>query len=167
MQLFYDGGFIVSDLFDKRIKYFISSAGCNIASKVFGNLNSYSSHKILKDNRVILLYRLPHSIHCRQPHYVSFFEPLNTYYNREMSTSLKASHGRTVMLHQVFFGEWMYVLPRCINITRGFEKNWNLFVYQVFSGLFVSTRQSNWHSYWERQKVREGNWRRISWIFFV
>lgn len=99
-------------------------------SKVILILDGHSSHKNLealkfaKANGVLLLCLPPHCTHWMQPLDVSFFGPLDAYYNREMSTWLKAHPGRTVGLHQVagIFGRAYGSAAWVGNIMSGFEK---------------------------------------------
>lgn len=130
LQLCYDSGYMVGDLFVKWMKHFVGSTGCNATNKVLLILDGHSSHKNLealefaKANGVILLCLPPHCTHRMQPLDVSFFGPLDSYYNREVSTWLKAHPGRTVGLYQVagIFGKAYGSAATVGNITSGFEK---------------------------------------------
>ncbi|CAH2100085.1 unnamed protein product [Euphydryas editha] len=121
---------MVGDLFVKWMKHFVSFAGCNFESKIILILDGHSSHKKLealefaKPNGVLLLCLPPHCTHRMQPLDVSFFGPLDAYYNREMNTWLKTHPGRTVGLHQVagIFGRAYGSAAFVGKIMSGFEK---------------------------------------------
>lgn len=101
--------------------------------------NNLETLEFTKANGVIM-QRLPHCTHGRQPLKVSYFEPLETYYNRAMSISLKVQCGRTVGLHQVadIFGSPYGSAATVGNITSRLKKSE---IYLVFSShLFLSRK---------------------------
>lgn len=130
LQLCYESGYMVGHLFVKWVKHFVNSTGCNPTNKVILILDGHGSHKNLealefaKANGVILLCLPPHCTHRMQPLDVSFFGPLEAFYNREITTWLKAHPGRTVGLYQVasIFGRAYGSVASVGNITSGFEK---------------------------------------------
>lgn len=130
LQLCYESGYMVGHLFVKWVKHFVNSTGCNPTNKVILILDGHGSHKNLealefaKANGVILLCLPPHCTHRMQPLDVSFFGPLEAFYNREITTWLKAHPGRNVGLYQVasIFGRAYGSVASVGNITSGFEK---------------------------------------------
>lgn len=131
LELCYPSGYMVSDLFLKWMKHFVSFVNASVTNKVLLILDGHSSHKSLaalefaKANGVTMLCLPPHCTHRMQPTDVSFFGPLQTYYDREMATWMKNHPGRTVGLYQVaqIFGRAYENAASVRNITSGFQKS--------------------------------------------
>lgn len=131
LKLCYETGYMVGELFFKWMQHFVSSVGCNPANKVLLILDGHASHKNLdaleyaKTHGVIPLCLPPHCTHRMQPLDVSFFAPLDAYYNREATLWLKNHPGRTIGLYQVseIFGRAYGSAASVGNVTSGFEKS--------------------------------------------
>jgi len=130
LELCYPTGYMVGSLFLKWMQHFVSYVGATETNKVLLIVDGHSSHKNLealefaKANGVILLCLPPHCTHRMQPTDVSFFGPLQTYYDHEITTWMKNHPGRTMSLYQVaqLFGRAYENAATVKNITSGFEK---------------------------------------------
>lgn len=102
-----ENGYMNSDIFPKWLKHFAKYAKPSKQNKVLLLLDGHTSHKSLdalvfaKENGIILFCFPPHCTHRVQPLDVSFFGPLNAYYNQELTNWLKGHPGRVVTHFQV------------------------------------------------------------------
>lgn len=102
-----ENGYMNSDIFPKWSKHFAKYAKPSKQNKVSLLLDGHTSHKSLdalvyaKENGIILFCFPPHCTHRVQPLDVSFFGPLNAYYNQELTNWLKNNPGRVVTHFQV------------------------------------------------------------------
>lgn len=102
-----ENGYMNSDIFPKWLKHFAKYAKPSKQNKVLLLLDGHTSHKSLdallyaKENGIILFCFPPHCTHRLQPLDVSFFGPLNAYYNQELTNWLKNNPGRVVTHFQV------------------------------------------------------------------
>lgn len=100
-------GWMNGDLFLKWMKYFVKRVQPSQEQKVLLLLDGHSSHKNLevlryaKLNNVIIFCLPPHCTHRAQPLDVSFYSPLTTYYNQELSLWIRNHPGRIVTHYQV------------------------------------------------------------------
>lgn len=131
LDLCHPSGYMTGDLFFKWMRHFVAFVNASLANKVLLILDGHSSHKNLdalefaKANGVVMLCFPPHCTHRMQPTDLSFFGPLQAYYDREMSTWMKNHPGRTIGLYQVaqLFGRAYEIAASVRNITSGFEKS--------------------------------------------
>lgn len=131
LDLCHPSGYMTGDLFFKWMRHFVAFVNASLANKVLLILDGHSSHKNLdalefaKANGVVMLCFPPHCTHRMQPTDLSFFGPLQAYYDREMSTWIKNQTGRTIGLYQVaqLFGRAYEIAASVRNITSGFEKS--------------------------------------------
>ena len=130
LELCYDSGYMVGELFLRWMKHFVNFVASTPTNKVLLILDGHASHKYLealeftKANGVVLLCLPPHCTHRMQPLDVSFFGPLEAYYNREITTWLKNHPGRTVGLYQIadLFRRAYENAASVKNITSGFKQ---------------------------------------------
>ena len=107
LQLCNDSGYMVGELFLRWMQHFISYVKPSIQKKIILLLDGHASHKnfeavqLAKANGIIILCLPPHCTHRLQPLDVSFFGPLDAYYNSEVTLWLKNNPGRTVGLYQL------------------------------------------------------------------
>lgn len=107
LGLVQESGWMVGELFLKWLKHFVKYSHASPQNKILLILDGHGSHKFLaaleyaKQNGVILLCLPAHCTHRIQPLDVSFFGPLTTYFNQEITTWLKNNPGRTVTQFQI------------------------------------------------------------------
>ncbi|KAF2893032.1 hypothetical protein ILUMI_13144 [Ignelater luminosus] len=100
-------GWMVGELFLKWLSRFVKHAHTSPQNTVLLILDGHSSHKsyealeYAKQNDVVILCLPTHCINRIQPLDVSFFGPLCTFYNQEVSKWLKNNPGRVVTPLQV------------------------------------------------------------------
>lgn len=100
-------GWMNGEVFLKWMQHFVKYAKPSKEAKALLLLDGHSSHKNLdvltfaKENNIILFCFPPHCTHKMQPLDVSFFGPLNTFYNQELRIWLRNHPGRTVTHFQV------------------------------------------------------------------
>lgn len=100
-------GWMNGEVFLKWMQHFIKHAKPSKDTKALLLLDGHSSHKNLdvltyaKENGIIIFCFPPHCTHKLQPLDVSFFGPLNTFYNQELNIWLRNHPGRTVTHFQV------------------------------------------------------------------
>ncbi|XP_060801031.1 uncharacterized protein LOC132901895 [Amyelois transitella] len=157
LELCYPSGYMVGDLFFKWMRHFIGFVNASVTNKALLILDGHSSHKniealeLAKSNGVIMLCLPPHCTHRMQPTDVSFFGPLQAYYDREMATWMKNHPGRTVGLYQVaqIFGRAYENAASVKNITSGFGKtgifpfNPNIFPEEMYLPSEVTENELN------------------------
>ena len=90
------------------MKHFIQSVNSSKENKHLLILDGHTSHsknldtiKLARENGVCLLSFPPHTTHRMQPLDVSFFKSLKNWYNIEVETYLRSSHGKTVNAYLV------------------------------------------------------------------
>ena len=103
-----DSGWIDTDVFTQWMKHFIQSVNSSKENKHLLLLDGHTSHsknlatiKWARENGVFLLSFPPHTTHRMQPLDVSFFKSLKNWYNIEVETYLRSSHGKTVNVYLV------------------------------------------------------------------
>lgn len=104
-----ESGWMTTAVFYKWLKHFQSYVKASVENKVLLILDGHISHKgidcltFAKENGIILVCLPPHCTHRIQPLDVSFFGPLKTYFNQEITTWLKCHPGRVVTQYQIGF----------------------------------------------------------------
>lgn len=140
-------GWMNSEVFLKWLNHFVKFAKPTVENKVLLLVDGHSSHKSLevitfaKENGVVLFCFPPHCTHRVQPLDVSFYSPLRTFYNQELTTWLKNHPGRTVTHFQVaeIFNPAYMKAATVKNATSGFSAtgicplNPNIFPEWMFS----------------------------------
>ncbi|KAJ3655638.1 hypothetical protein Zmor_014759 [Zophobas morio] len=107
LGLCYETGYMVSDLFSKWMDHFINHVKPSKEEKVLLIVDGHSSHKSLnalekaKKHGIVLLCLPAHCTHRLQPLDVSFFGPLETYFNAACALWMKNHVGRTITLYQI------------------------------------------------------------------
>lgn len=100
-------GWMNGEVFLKWLQHFVKYTKPSPQNKVLLLLDGHSSHKNIdvltyaKENGIVIFCFPPHCTHRLQPLDVSFFGPLNTFYNQELNSWLKSHPGRTVTHYQV------------------------------------------------------------------
>jgi hypothetical protein len=103
LQLFHESGYITGELFLQWLEHFVSSVKPYVEENVLVLLDGHLSRKNFHaleyaKQHGVAIYLPPHCTHRLQPLDVSFFGPLNTFYNREVTKWLKNHPGRTVTI---------------------------------------------------------------------
>lgn len=102
-----ESGWMTGELFLRWLKHFAKYSHASSENRVLLILDGHSSHKYYpalkyaKDNGISLMCLPPHCTHRIQPLDVTFFGPLDTYYNQEIDRWLKANPGRVVGPFQI------------------------------------------------------------------
>lgn len=102
-----ENGWTTSEIFLKWLKFFAETVKPTETEKVLLVLDGHISHKSLeaqvyaKSKGIVLFCLPPHCTHRVQPLDVTFFGPLSTYYNQEITSWLKQNPGRVVSHFQV------------------------------------------------------------------
>jgi len=103
-----DNGWMTMELFKVYLEHFVEFVKPTKERPVCLVLDGHSSHTrslealdYAKANGVILLSLPPHTTHKLQPLDVGFFKPLQTFYDRYISTWLRSHPGRTFTEYQV------------------------------------------------------------------
>jgi len=103
-----DNGWMTMELFKVYLEHFVEMVKPSPDKPVCLILDGHSSHTrsleavdYAKSSGVILLSLPPHTTHRLQPLDVGFFKPLQTYYDRYISTWLRTHPGRTFTEYQV------------------------------------------------------------------
>lgn len=102
-----ENGWMTGDVFLQWLEHFRKYAKPNLDEKVLLIVDGHSSHKSLqvltyaKNNGIVMLCLPPHTTHRLQPLDVSFYGPMKTYYDQEVSKWLKANPGRVVTQFQI------------------------------------------------------------------
>lgn len=100
-------GWMNSEVFLKWLQHFVKFVKPSTEKKVLLLVDGHSSHKSLevityaKEHGIVLFCFPPHCTHRVQPLDVSFYAPLRSFYNQELSSWLKNHPGRTVTHFQV------------------------------------------------------------------
>lgn len=100
-------GWMTTDIFFKWIKHFQSFVKASVNDKIILIVDGHASHKGIetleyaKENGIHVICLPPHCTHRMQPLDVSFFAPLKTFFNQEISKWLKAHPGRVVTQFQI------------------------------------------------------------------
>lgn len=100
-------GWMTTEIFLKWMKHFQSFVKASIDDEVILIVDGHASHKGIetleyaKENGIHVICLPPHCTHRMQPLDVSFFAPLKTYLNQELSKWLKAHPGRVVTQFQI------------------------------------------------------------------
>lgn len=121
-------GWMNNELFLKWLKHFVKFVKPSVDEKVLLLVDGHSSHKSLevltfaKENGIVLFCFPPHCTHRVQPLDVSFYSPLRSFYNQELTTWLKNHPGRTVTHFQVaeIFNAAYMKAATIKNATSGF-----------------------------------------------
>lgn len=124
-----ESGWSSSEIFLQWLNHFVNRVKPSADEKVILLLDGHSSHKSLdaqiyaKDKGVILFCFPPHCTHRVQPLDVSFFGPLSTYFNQELSNWLKHHPGRVVTHLQVgeIFNQAYQKAATIANAIKGFS----------------------------------------------
>lgn len=117
-------GWMNGEVFLKWLQHFVKHSRASPENKVLLLLDGHSSHKNLdvltfaKRNGIIIFCFPPHCTHRLQPLDVSFFGPLNTFYNQELNVWLKSHPGRTVT-HQQVSGIFKEAYLRAATVKNG------------------------------------------------
>jgi len=103
-----ENGWMTMELFKVYLEHFVEFVKPSKENPVCLVLDGHSSHTrsiealdYAKANGLILLSLPPHTTHRLQPLDVGFFKPLQTYYDRYISTWLRSHPGRTFTEYQV------------------------------------------------------------------
>ena len=103
-----ENGWMTMELFKSYLEHFVEMVKPTTEQPVCLILDGHSSHTrslealdYAKSNGVILLSLPPHTTHKLQPLDVGFFKPLQTHYDRFISTWLRSHPGRTFTEYQV------------------------------------------------------------------
>lgn len=97
-----ENGWINSEIFVKWLQHFVKHVKPSKDDRVLLLLDGHSSHKhfeaqlFAKENGIILFCFPSHCTHRIQLLDISFFGPLTTYYNQQMTMWLKSHPGRVV-----------------------------------------------------------------------
>ncbi|KAJ0179839.1 hypothetical protein K1T71_004430 [Dendrolimus kikuchii] len=97
-----ESGWMTTAVFYKWLMHFQTHVKASLDDKVLLivdghiSLKEIESLKFAKDNGIILLCLPPHCTHRMQPLDVSFYGPLKTYFNQEVTSWLKNHPGRVV-----------------------------------------------------------------------
>ena len=100
-------GWMTGEIFVQWLKHFYSFVKPSLQNKVILLLDGHASHKNVeaigyaKENGIILICLPAHCTHRLQPLDVSFYGPLKTYYDQEVTKWLKCNPGRTVSQYQI------------------------------------------------------------------
>lgn len=125
-----ESGWMTGPVFLKYLEHFQKHTKASVDDKVLLIVDGHSSHKYLeallfaKANGIVLLCLPPHCTHRMQPLDVSFFGPLKTYYDQEISRWLKNHPGRVVTQFQIgaLFNEAYCKAATVQNAVNGFAK---------------------------------------------
>lgn len=145
-------GWMSGEVFLKWMAHFVKFAKPTKENKALLLLDGHSSHKnfdvltYAKENGIIVMCFPPHCTHRLQPLDVSFYGPLNIFYNQELNTWLKSHPGRTVTHQQVagIFKEAYLRAATVKNIQSGFKSsgifplNENIFPDHMFAPAAVT-----------------------------
>lgn len=155
-----ESGWMTGPVFLQWLKHFQKYAKASQDDKVLLILDGHSSHKYLdaliyaKEQGIVLLCLPPHCTHRMQPLDVSFFGPLKTYYDQEITKWLKTHPGRVVTQFQVaaLFNEAYGKTATVQNAIHGFAKPG---ICRRFSRLYVPAIRNN--KYFNRCRTRAWN----------
>lgn len=125
-----ENGWMNSNVFIQWMKHFVKFVKPTTDRKVLLLLDGHGSHKSLevieyaKSHGIILFCFPPHCTHRVQPLDVSFYGPLNTYYNQALNNWIRSHPGRTVTHYQVagLFKEAYDKAATLSNAQSGFLK---------------------------------------------
>lgn len=125
-----ESGWMTGPVFLKYLEHFQKHTKANVDDKILLIVDGHSSHKYLeallfaKANGIVLLCLPPHCTHHMQPLDVSFFGPLKTYYDQEISKWLKNHPGKVVTQFQIggLFNEAYCKAASVQNAINGFAK---------------------------------------------
>ncbi|KAJ3646732.1 hypothetical protein Zmor_024307 [Zophobas morio] len=124
-----ESGWMTGEHFLTWLKHFVKYSKPNSSdNKVLLILDGHSSHKHLsaleyaKENNIVLFCLPPHCTHRVQPLDVTFFGPLTTYYNSEVTKWFRSHPGRTITHYQVgeLFKEAHVKSATVSNAAKGF-----------------------------------------------
>lgn len=113
LGLYQENGWMNSELFLRWLQHFKKFANPTISEKVLLIVDGHSSHKgyevltFAKNNGIVILSLPAHCTHRMQPLDVTFYGPMKTYYNQEISLWLKAHPDRVLSQYQIarLFGQ--------------------------------------------------------------
>lgn len=100
-------GWMTTEIFLKWMKHFQRFVKASIDDKVILIIDGHASHKGIetleyaKQNGIHVICLPPHCTHRLQPLDVSFFSPLKTYFNQEISKWLRGHPGRVITQFQI------------------------------------------------------------------
>ncbi|CAH1995185.1 unnamed protein product [Acanthoscelides obtectus] len=126
-----ESGWITSELFVKWLQHFISFAKPSTDRKVLLILDGHTTHTknleaiLLARKHGIVMLSLPsHTTHRLQPCDVSFFKPLNSYYNQAADKWLRTNPSQNITQFQVsaLLGEAYAKAASVGNALSGFAK---------------------------------------------
>lgn len=125
-----ESGWMTGPLFLIWLKHFAKFTNASMDHKVLLICDGHSSHKFYdalvyaKQNGIIIVCTPPHCTHRVQPLDVSFYGPLSTYYNQEITMWLKHNPGRVVTCYQVgkLFSNAYQRAATMSNAVNGFAK---------------------------------------------
>lgn len=125
-----ESGWMTGPVFLQWLEHFQKFTKASTDQKVLLIIDGHSSHKYLdaliyaKQHGIVLLCLPPHCTHRMQPLDVSFFGPLKTYFDQEVSKWLKTHPGRVVTQFQIgaLFTEAYGKAATIQNATNGFYK---------------------------------------------
>ncbi|KAH9630861.1 hypothetical protein HF086_014602 [Spodoptera exigua] len=102
-----ESGWMTTAVFYKWLVHFQLHVKASLDDKVLLVVDGHISHKgieslkFAKEHGIIMVCLPPHCTHRMQPLDVSFYGPLKTYFNQEVSTWLKNHPGRVVTHFQI------------------------------------------------------------------
>lgn len=107
MGIAQESGWMTTAVFYKWLVHFQLHVKASLDDKVLLIVDGHISHKgiesltFAKEHGIIMVCLPPHCTHRMQPLDVSFYGPLKTYFNQEVSTWLKSHPGRVVTHFQI------------------------------------------------------------------
>lgn len=107
MGIAQESGWMTTAVFYKWLVHFQLHVKASLDDKVLLIVDGHISHKgiesltFAKEHGIIMVCWPPHCTHRMQPLDVSFYGPLKTYFNQEVSTWLKIHPGRVVTHFQI------------------------------------------------------------------
>lgn len=148
-------GWMNGDVFLKWLEHFVKHSKVSPQNNVLLLLDGHSSHKNIdvltfaKQNGIVIFCFPPHCTHRLQPLDISFFGPLNIFYNQELNSWLKNHLGRTVT-HQQVTGIFREAYLRAATVKNGqsgfesagiFPLNENIFPDYMFAPADVTENE--------------------------